>query len=391
MKRITFLALACAMAFGLMAQNFLKPAGERTGLVSNKFINKESGLVSATIGEIICTEHESSDTTTTPKTKIGFDAQFSITKGAGTHRFYYDMYQAGMLENFVDTSSVFSSIEEYLLAYCKYNNSLYGAYGVDVFDSVDGDYGFVGLWGNTAYTIYVLSIDEDTTQVTLDSITFTTPSSAKSGTPTITVTNDNDTEVGEINFTTVTSDTRRFYFFCAENSDSVARAFTVANNLSEEEGYKRFLSYWLNSQHSSYFTFDWDGDVNENFSTNLFASDGKYVNGIEYVWGALPINGNGEQGDFVYAVFTFGNANLNDVAELMNIQVYPNPVRESLNINSKVNMNKVELYNALGQVVYSSKLNSNTVNIPVSDLNNGTYFVKAYGDGVVVNKKVIVE
>lgn len=380
--------------FGLMAQNFLKPAGERTGLISNKFINKESGLVSATIGEITCsTEHESSDTTTTPKTEIGFDVQFSITKGGGTYRFYYDMYPAGMLENFVDTSSAYNSVEEYLLNYAKYYNSIYGVYGVDFFDSVDGDYGFVGLWGNTAYTIYVLSINQDTTQLTLDSITFTTPSSAKSGTPTITVTNNNDTEVGEINWTVVNnSNTRQFYFFCAENSDSLARVFTVANNLSEEEGYMRFLSYWLSSpQYSSNFTFDWDGDVNENFSTNLFASDGQYVNGIEYVWGALPINGNKEQGDFVYAVFTFGNANLNDVAELMNIRVYPNPVRESLNINSKVNMNKVELYNALGQVVYSSNVNSNTVNIPVSDLNNGTYFVKAYGDGVVVNKKVIVE
>ena len=62
-----------------------------------------------------------------------------------------------------------------------------------------------------------------------------------------------------------------------------------------------------------------------------------------------------------------------------------------VNVTSKVNMTKVELYNTLGQVVYTSNVNANTVNVPVSSLNNGTYFVKAYANNMVVTKKIVIE
>ena len=67
------------------------------------------------------------------------------------------------------------------------------------------------------------------------------------------------------------------------------------------------------------------------------------------------------------------------VNELENsLKLYPNPASEVLNLVGE-GMNKVEIYNAMGQCVIAEEVNGNAT-ISTSALNNGVYFVRIYAE-----------
>lgn len=60
----------------------------------------------------------------------------------------------------------------------------------------------------------------------------------------------------------------------------------------------------------------------------------------------------------------------------MNISVYPNPVKDVLNINANSNINRVEVYNMMGQMVGSYDANDTYTQINTSTFANGVYTLK---------------
>lgn len=78
------------------------------------------------------------------------------------------------------------------------------------------------------------------------------------------------------------------------------------------------------------------------------------------------------------------NLSLSEVEQNI-VNLYPNPTNGILNINSKLTINKVEVYNVLGKKVYSST--SETVDL--SEQLNGIYFLKIYTDSEIISKKVL--
>lgn len=398
MKRITLLALALCLTFGTFAQvnlsksrtlqptsvKVLKKDGKKGTFTAKDFQLKTStAIISAvTANEVTA---QSSDAS------LGFQLTFNVTMGENATKFYYDVFTANTLENFVDTSSNFSTLEEYLL----YEANYYLDNGYDYWETSNGQGEWQGLWGDTEYEIYVLVSDDTEEDVAVITYTFTTDPSVWSGTPALTVSKVDNTEEGTINWTvTPNNDTRMYYFISESQSDALYWLENYPDYFeTNADSYEyELLGYWLGGNYASYFTFDRYDDVNETFNQNLLAEDGLYIEGEDYVWMAMTVNGNQEAGDFTYGEFVYGSSSsLNDMAELMNTVVYPNPTRDYVNITSKVNMTKVELYNTLGQVVYTSNVNANTVNVPVSSLDNGTYFVKAYANNMVVTKKLVIE
>lgn len=398
MKRITLLALALCLTFGTFAQvnlsksrtlqptsvKVLKKDGKKGTFTAKDFQLKTS---TATISAVTTNEvtAQSSDAS------LGFQLTFNVTMGENATKFYYDVFTANTLENFVDTSSNFSTLEEYLL----YEANYYLDNGYDYWETSNGQGEWSGLWGDTEYEIYVLVSDDTEEDVAVITYTFTTEPSVWSGTPAVAVSKVDNTEEGTINWTvTPNNDTRMYYFISESQSDALYWIENYPDYFeTNADSYEyELLGYWLGGNYASYFTFDRYDDVNETFNENLLSEDGQYIEGEDYVWMAMTVNGNQEAGDFTYGEFVYGSSSsLNDMAELMNTVVYPNPARDYVNVTSKVNMTKVELYNTLGQVVYTSNVNANTVNVPVSSLNNGTYFVKAYANNMVVTKKLVIE
>jgi len=69
------------------------------------------------------------------------------------------------------------------------------------------------------------------------------------------------------------------------------------------------------------------------------------------------------------------------------INLYPNPTKNSFQIKTTGNIEKVEIYNTLGSLVKTIK--SNSKSIDVSELSNGSYFVKVFSEAGFTQKIII--
>jgi hypothetical protein len=74
------------------------------------------------------------------------------------------------------------------------------------------------------------------------------------------------------------------------------------------------------------------------------------------------------------------------------IEIYPNPANELLNINlgSLDTLTvKIQLVNSIGQIVLSRNAERNQIQLNLSQLENGIYFVKIYTNNESINHKLI--
>jgi len=69
--------------------------------------------------------------------------------------------------------------------------------------------------------------------------------------------------------------------------------------------------------------------------------------------------------------------------------VYPNPTSSLINISSTEQVDRVDLYNPLGQIVLSKTNNLTKLNI--ENLKQGLYVLKLYSGDKSVTKKIIID
>ena len=91
--------------------------------------------------------------------------------------------------------------------------------------------------------------------------------------------------------------------------------------------------------------------------------------------GNLVLEGDGKFTNEVYHNIST-KSGYASVDEMTNetLRLYPNPVKETLTIEGR-NIQQVNIYNTMGQLVKSVNCNDNIVNINVNDLQNGMYIV----------------
>ena len=65
----------------------------------------------------------------------------------------------------------------------------------------------------------------------------------------------------------------------------------------------------------------------------------------------------------------------NEIADA-DLQIFPNPVSNTLNITSSETISEIEIVNVMGQVVYRTEVNGNNAVCDVEDLKSGVYVVK---------------
>ena len=100
-------------------------------------------------------------------------------------------------------------------------------------------------------------------------------------------------------------------------------------------------------------------------------------------------DGNYGYGEYHIIYVHGGLVAVEDVKET-SYSVYPNPVKDVLTVSGE-DMRQVTVYNALGQLVKTVNCNDNTVQINVSDLRNGMYFVNVVNNnGEMSTSKVSV-
>ena len=77
--------------------------------------------------------------------------------------------------------------------------------------------------------------------------------------------------------------------------------------------------------------------------------------------------------------------------ETSNARIYPNPADNILNIESTMSIEKVTVYNLLGQEVISKSPNAELVTLDVANLQSGVYVVKTSINGNISSTRFIKE
>ena len=72
------------------------------------------------------------------------------------------------------------------------------------------------------------------------------------------------------------------------------------------------------------------------------------------------------------------------------ISIFPNPTSGLLNINAVEVNSSVEVFNVIGEKVYTNSLVKGNNSVDLSGLSNGAYFVKLNSNGTITTKKVVL-
>jgi hypothetical protein len=73
------------------------------------------------------------------------------------------------------------------------------------------------------------------------------------------------------------------------------------------------------------------------------------------------------------------------------VKLYPNPATDRLLIESDTDIQKIEMYNQVGQLVKFMNTNGNTLNLNIAELESGIYFVKIFSSIEVITQKLVIE
>lgn len=170
-----------------------------------------------------------------------------------------------------------------------------------------------------------------------------------------------------------------------------------------------FLQSWNGSAWVNSFKYNANYDANNNLTNNLMQSwnVNAWVNFYQniYIYDANNFirsysykdwNSAGSMvtsGDSTYNHF-HTVAGINDlIAQEGNITIYPNPSSGKFTITSNIIISAVEIYNLLGERIYSNlKFNKQTSNeIDLLDHCNGIYVIKIYSGTKTYNRKIVVQ
>lgn len=80
--------------------------------------------------------------------------------------------------------------------------------------------------------------------------------------------------------------------------------------------------------------------------------------------------------------------NIDSFESLSNLSIYPNPIESILTIENKYVMEKIEIFNLLGQTILSLSVNLNIKEIDLTNLSSGTYIVRVFSENNTINYKI---
>ena len=143
---------------------------------------------------------------------------------------------------------------------------------------------------------------------------------------------------------------------------------------------------WTASTEASSYIVKRDGETLGTTTETTFSDN--IVETGTYMYQVFAVNATGSMGSPVSVMVTvdFTGVDENEVS----FGIYPNPAESVLNINSNAASFEYQMINSVGQVVMSGVANRN-VELNVSDLNNGVYFLKVIANGNTQIEKVIIK
>lgn len=121
-------------------------------------------------------------------------------------------------------------------------------------------------------------------------------------------------------------------------------------------------------------TIDANGLASGAYNANLIVRSNDLANS----WVEVPV----QIGVFV---------GINENGDQGYVRLYPNPATTSVKLEANTTIKDVQVFNAIGQVVYSETVDSQTGVIDISSLKNGVYFVRINSELGSTTQKLIVK
>jgi hypothetical protein len=188
--------------------------------------------------------------------------------------------------------------------------------------------------------------------------------------------------------------------FCIRVKDNTGQWGPVFMNIINVE--QPTTSSIMSIVQAEYF---WDTDPGVGLGTPVLATDGNFDSAFEKLTKtgiALPSLGlhvfnirvkdnTGQWGSIFRNVISVQTSLEIDELDMKALVVYPNPVKDVLNISFDTAITTVAIYNMIGQQVMARMLNSNEATLDVSALSPGTYFVQVHADTKAKTLKIIKE
>jgi len=140
---------------------------------------------------------------------------------------------------------------------------------------------------------------------------------------------------------------------------------------------------WFNTTNSGWQTITLD------YGSGL----GTYSKIVFFPDAGSPDNGytNLNTGTYLVDDIKFAAALSTTKFDKSNVKMYPNPVKNTLTIEANSEIQKVSVYNVLGQEVISRSPKSNSTTLQTNDLQKGVYMVTTDIDGNISSSKIVKE
>jgi hypothetical protein len=140
--------------------------------------------------------------------------------------------------------------------------------------------------------------------------------------------------------------------------------------------------------------FDLDSDLAQVFfDGNLMA---EFAN--EFTIGGINYYGSDTNGDpeAYYDDVCFGegwplSVDIEDISSEEEISIYPNPAKDIVHINTSSDVEKIELISISGQLMLEQNTFGNQIDLNVSEIETGIYFVRIFSSSKVITRKLVIE
>ena len=148
-------------------------------------------------------------------------------------------------------------------------------------------------------------------------------------------------------------------------------------------------TYQFNSSAPDLITISYDGASEEAFGVSSVTWTAPVDGEVRFYTHLNDDNCGAENVDRTRSVLCGESLSIDDVENNTALTYFPNPVKNTLTLNAQNSIEKVVIYNVLGQEVLRVNPNNVDSEMDLSALNSGAYFVKVIIKGVAETVRVI--
>ncbi len=158
-------------------------------------------------------------------------------------------------------------------------------------------------------------------------------------------------------------------------------------DLTNNKGETDLWLFQLSDDGDLIWQSNYGGSLSEQANSIFQNEESIYVTGFSYSNDG-DLTENAGDADIWFLKFNFTDLGLNQISK-NSLQIYPNPVRDILNIQSDENLKQIEIYDLTGKLIQTYKISEKSIQLNVEQLNKGVYVVKIITESSSVSKKII--